>query len=177
MDSAHALPPLTLPSRFFGRSSSISPVAIFITVTAHPTTSAGRLSPFGPRGPTDVYMVETVNADGDAPFTAEGGVYVEDPGFDYNEASNPIKDLGVFYPASRDILEDEPMMENILQVRVAERMSRRLDNAFLNQVTATNATSDSAPHDKTGPDSPRPIGAQSLPTALGQSLSPDCLVP
>ena len=83
-------------------------------------------------------MVETVNADGNAPFTAEGGVYIEDPGFDYNEVSNPIKDLGVFYPASRNILEDEPMMENILQVRVAERMSRRLDNAFLNQVAGTN---------------------------------------
>ena len=88
---------------------------------------------------TDVYMVETVSADGNAPFTAEGGVYLEDPGFDYNEMSNPIKDLGVFYPASRNILEDEPMMENILQMRVAERMSRRLDNAFLNQVGSATA--------------------------------------
>ena len=52
--------------------------------------------------------------------------------------SNPIKDLGVFYATSRNILEDEPMMENILQVRVGERMSRRLDNAFLNQATGTN---------------------------------------
>ena len=84
-------------------------------------------------------MVETVAADGNAPFTGEGGAYVEDPGFDYNEAAIRSRILGSSIPASRDILEDEPMMENLLQVRVTERMSRRLDNAFLNQATATNA--------------------------------------
>jgi hypothetical protein len=31
-------------------SSSISPVAIFITLTAAPITSAGRFSPLGPLG-------------------------------------------------------------------------------------------------------------------------------
>ena len=107
---------------------AVRPVQFWNTIQQIPTNR-----------PTDVYMVETVNADADAPFTAEGGAYVEDPGFDYNEASNPIKDLGVFYPASRDILEDEPMMENILQMRVSERMSRRLDNAFLNQVGSASA--------------------------------------
>ena len=50
IDSALALPPSTLSFLFSGSSSSISPVAIFATVTAHPTTSPGRLSPFGPRG-------------------------------------------------------------------------------------------------------------------------------
>ena len=60
------------------------------------------------------------------------------PGSTTMKWSNPIKDLGVFYATSRNILEDEPMMENILQVRVGERMSRRLDNAFLNQVTGAN---------------------------------------
>ena len=107
---------------------AVRPVQFWNTIQQIPTNR-----------PTDVYMVETVNADADAPFTAEGGAYVEDPGFDYNEASNPIKDLGVFYPASKDILEDEPMMESILQMRVAERMSRRLDNAFLNQVGSASA--------------------------------------
>ena len=44
--------------------------------------------------PTDVYMVETVNADGNAPFTAEGGAYIEDPGFDYKKKATRSKTLG-----------------------------------------------------------------------------------
>ena len=48
---ARAFPPFNPPFRVAdGSGSSISPVAIFITWTAHPTTSAGRLSPLGPRG-------------------------------------------------------------------------------------------------------------------------------
>ena len=52
--------------------------------------------------PTDVYMVETVAMlTPNAPFTGEGGAYVRGPRFRLQRGvSNPIKDLGVFYPAS-----------------------------------------------------------------------------
>ena len=111
---------------------------LFVPDAVRPVQFWNTIQQISTNRPDDTYMVETVNADGDLPFTAEGGVYEEDPGFDYNEQSNPIRDIGVYYAASRNILEDEPMMENLLQVRIGERMSRRLDNAFLNQVAATN---------------------------------------
>ena len=112
--------------------------ALFVPDAVRPVQFWNTIQQIPTDRPTDVYMVETVNADGNAPFTAEGGPYIEDPGFDYNEESNPIKDLGVYYSTSRNILEDEPMMEDLLRVRVGERMSRRLDNAFLNQSSGTN---------------------------------------
>ena len=61
-------------------------------------------------------MRETVNADSSNIFRGEGGAYVEDDGFDYNEFSNPIKDVGTYYGVTRDILEDEPMMMSILEM-------------------------------------------------------------
>ena len=88
--------------------------------------------------PTDVYMAETINADGNAPFTAEGGAYTEDSGYDYNEVSNPIPYLGAFYAVSRNMLEDEPMMMDILGNRVLGKFSRQLDWSFLNEPTAAN---------------------------------------
>ena len=88
--------------------------------------------------PTDVFMRETVNADSSDVFVGEGGAYVEDDGFDYNEFSNPIKDVGTYYAVTRDILEDEPMMMNVLEMRMMERISRKIDNACLNNASGTN---------------------------------------
>ena len=106
---------------------AVRPVQFWNTIPQIPTTR-----------PTDVYMVETVNADSTSIFTGEGGSYAEDDGYDYNEASNPIKDVGSYYGVTRDILEDEPMMQSILEQRVLERMSRKLDNAFINGASAAN---------------------------------------
>ena len=39
---------------------------------------------------------------------------------------------------TRDMIEDEPMMQAILEQRVMERISRKLDNAFLNGASAAN---------------------------------------
>ena len=106
---------------------AVRPVQFWNTIPQIPTTR-----------PTDVYMKETVNADSTSIFTGEGGRYTEDDGYDYNEASNPIKDVGSYYGVTRDILEDEPMMMAILEQRVLERMSRKLDDAFVNGASAAN---------------------------------------
>ena len=45
--------------------------------------------------------------------------------------SSHVKDIGTYYGVSRDILEDEPQMEELLQRRFTQRMARRLDRAFL----------------------------------------------
>ena len=107
--------------------AAVRPVQFWNTIQQIPTDR-----------PTDVYMAETINADGDAPFTAEGGAYTEDSGYDYNEVSNPIPYLGAFYAVSRNMLEDEPMMMDILGNRVLGKFSRQLDWSFLNEPTAAN---------------------------------------
>src|SRR5262245_3601368 len=58
--AALALPPARPPLARFGVvgffASSISPVAIFATMTAAPITSAGRFSPRGPRGMSALFL-------------------------------------------------------------------------------------------------------------------------
>lgn len=112
--------------------------ALFTPDAVRPVQFWNTIQQISTMRPTDVYMRETVNADSSNILVGEGGAYVEDDGFDYNEASNPIKDVGTYYAVTRDIVEDEPMMVQILEMRMMERMSRKLDNIFLNQTSGAN---------------------------------------
>ena len=113
---------------------AVRPVQFFPTIRQIPTVM-----------PTETYMVETLlgtdAVEGQLDFIAEGGAYDEDPGYKYAPTSSHVKDIGTYYGVSRDILEDEPQMEELLQTRFTQRMARRLDRAFLrNDPTRTSAT-------------------------------------
>ena len=113
---------------------AVRPIQFFPTIRQIPTVM-----------PTETFMVETLlgtdAAEGQLDFIAEGGAYDEDPGYKYEPTSSHVKDIGTYYGVSRDILEDEPQMEELLQRRFTQRMARRLDRAFLrNDPTRTSAT-------------------------------------
>ena len=103
---------------------AVRPIQFFPTIRQIPTSM-----------PTETYMVETLlgtdAVEGQLDFIAEGGAYDEDPGYKYEPTSSHVKDIGTYYGVSRDILEDEPQMEELLRVRFAQRQARRLDRAFL----------------------------------------------
>ena len=103
---------------------AVRPIQFFNTIRQIPTML-----------PTETYMVETLlgsdAVEGQLDFIAEGGVYDEDPGYKYEPTSSHVKDIGTYYGVSRDILEDEPQMEELLRMRFTQRMARRLDRAFL----------------------------------------------
>ena len=103
---------------------AVRPIQFFPTIRQIPTSM-----------PTETFMVETLlgtdAVEGQLDFIAEGGVYDEDPGYKYEPTSSHVKDIGTFYGVSRDILEDEPQMEELLRTRFTQRMGRRLDRAFL----------------------------------------------
>ena len=113
---------------------AVRPIQFFNTIRQIPTIM-----------PTETFMVETLlgtdAVEGQLDFIAEGGAYDEDPGYKYAPTSSHVKDIGTYYGVSRDILEDEPQMEELLQTRFTQRMARRLDRAFLrNDPTRTSAT-------------------------------------
>ena len=103
---------------------AVRPIQFFPTIRQIPTSM-----------PTETYMVETLlgtdAVEGQLDFIAEGGAYDEDPGYRYEATSSHVKDIGTYYGVSRDILEDEPQMEELLRMRFTQRMGRRLDRAFL----------------------------------------------
>ena len=103
---------------------AVRPIQFFPTIRQIPTSM-----------PTETFMVETLlgtdAVEGQLDFIAEGGVYDEDPGYKYEPTSSHVKDIGTYYGVSRDILEDEPQMEELLRMRFTQRMGRRLDRAFL----------------------------------------------
>ena len=94
--------------------------------------------------PTETYMIETLlgtdAVEGQLDFIAEGGIYDEDPGYKYESTSSHVKDIGTYYGVSRDMLEDEPQMEELLRMRFTQRMARRLDRAFLRNNPARGGT-------------------------------------
>ena len=113
---------------------AVRPIQFFPTIRQIPTSM-----------PTETFMVETLlgtdAVEGQLDFIAEGGAYDEDPGYKYAPTSNHVKDIGTYYGVSRDMLEDEPQMEELLRTRFTQRMARRLDRAFLkNDPTRTSAT-------------------------------------
>ena len=113
---------------------AVRPIQFFPTIRQIPTDM-----------PTETFMVETLlgtdAVEGQLDFIAEGGAYDEDPGYKYAPTSSHVKDIGTYYGVSRDILEDEPQMEELLQGRFTQRMARRLDRAFLkNDPTRQGAT-------------------------------------
>ena len=103
---------------------AVRPIQFFPTIRQIPTSM-----------PTETFMVETLlgtdAVEGQLDFIAEGGAYDEDPGYRYEATSSHVKDIGTYYGVSRDILEDEPQMEELLRMRFTQRMARRLDRAFL----------------------------------------------
>ena len=103
---------------------AVRPIQFFPTIRQIPTSM-----------PTETYMVETLlgtdAVEGQLDFIAEGGAYDEDPGYRYEATSSHVKDIGTYYGVSRDILEDEAQMEELLRMRFTQRMGRRLDRAFL----------------------------------------------
>ena len=103
---------------------AVRPIQFFPTIRQIPTSM-----------PTETYMVETLlgtdAVEGQLDFIAEGGAYDEDPGYRYEATSSHVKDIGTYYGVSRDILEDEPQMEELLRMRFTQRMGRRIDRAFL----------------------------------------------
>ena len=103
---------------------AVRPVQFFPTIRQIPTDM-----------PSETFMVETLlgtdAVEGQLDFIAEGGAYDEDPGYKYAPVSSHVKDIGTYYGVSRDILEDEPQMEELLRTRFTQRMGRRLDRAFL----------------------------------------------
>ena len=103
---------------------AVRPIQFFNTIRQIPTNM-----------PTETYMIETLlgtdAVEGQLDFIAEGGAYDEDPGYKYEPTSSHVKDIGTYYGVSRDILEDEPQMEELLRVRFTQRQARRLDRAFL----------------------------------------------
>ena len=103
---------------------AVRPIQFFPTIRQIPTSM-----------PTETFMVETLlgtdAVEGQLDFIPEGGVYDEDPGYKYEPTSSHVKDIGTYYGVSRDILEDEPQMEELLRMRFTQRMGRRLDRAFL----------------------------------------------
>ena len=113
---------------------AVRPIQFFNTIRQIPTDM-----------PTETFMVETLlgtdAAEGQLDFTSEGGAYSEDPGYKYEPTSSHVKDIGTYYGVSRDILDDEPQMEELLRMRFTQRMARRLDRAFLrNDPTRQGAT-------------------------------------
>ena len=103
---------------------AVRPIQFFPTIRQIPTTL-----------PTETFMIETLLGtdakEGQLDFIAEGGAYEEDPGYKYEPSSSHVKDIGTYYGVSRDILEDEPQMADLLRTRFTQRMGRRLDRAFL----------------------------------------------
>ena len=112
---------------------AVRPIQFFNTIRQIPTDM-----------PTETFMVETLlgtdAVEGQLDFIAEGGVYDEDPGYKYAPTSSHVKDIGTYYGVSRDILEDEMQMEEILRMRFTQRMARRLDRAFLRNNPARGGT-------------------------------------
>ena len=112
---------------------AVRPIQFFNTIRQIPTTM-----------PTETFMVETLlgtdAVEGQVDFIAEGGIYDEDPGYKYEPTSSHVKDIGTYYGVSRDILEDEPQMEELLRMRFTQRMARRLDRAFLKNDPARGGT-------------------------------------
>ena len=85
----------------------------------------------------DVYMEEQPITDITDAFVAEGGAYGE-AAFQYIERRNPVKGVGAFVPATTWVLADEPMTENLLEMRLAEELMRILDDATLNGDGSSN---------------------------------------
>ena len=94
---------------------AVRPIQFYNTIRQIPTSM-----------PTETYMIETLlgtdAVEGQLDFIAEGGIYVEDPGYKYESTSSHVKDIGTYYGVSRDMLEDEPQMEELLRMRFTQRM-------------------------------------------------------
>ena len=112
---------------------AVRPIQFYNTIRQIPTSM-----------PTETYMIETLlgtdAVEGQLDFIAEGGIYDEDPGYKYESTSSHVKDIGTYYGVSRDMLEDEPQMEELLRMRFTQRMARRLDRAFLRNNPARGGT-------------------------------------
>ena len=112
---------------------AVRPIQFYNTIRQIPTNM-----------PTETYMIETLlgtdAVEGQLDFIAEGGIYDEDPGYKYESTSSHVKDIGTYYGVSRDMLEDEPQMEELLRMRFTQRMARRLDRAFLRNNPARGGT-------------------------------------
>ena len=81
---------------------------------------------------TEVYMEQNaiVDATGDEASVAEGAVYHE-LAFSATEKANRVKGYGVFIPATKWVLEDDPMSSEMLQTDLPMELMRILDKELL----------------------------------------------
>ena len=123
---SYPVEPMRDPAMF--TPAAVRPVQFFNTIRQIPTMLL-----------TDTYDEEQAITDPAAAdfVVAEGGAYGEGE-FSYIERVNQIRGVGRFVPASKWVLDDVPMMENLLEMRLAEQMARGLDNALMNWAGGTN---------------------------------------